>query len=668
MRLEDLTVEVRNSSLARVGQILAADLIGLELALRYNKLGAWKITLRSDHPLVDSLRAPGAGLIVTGPTGVLISGPTVSATNSKTSEDPTGTWDVIGTDDALILGERLAYPVPTTADLTLQTSAYDTRTGAAETIAKAYVNANVGPSAPVARRNSAVTIDTDLGRGTSLTVNARFDTLGELVESILTPSTLGFNITQSGASLVFTVYAPVDRSSLIRMDVDNLRLSKSEYTYSSPSATRVIVGGSGQGAARVLLERSSTESIAAETSWGRRIEVFKDARSTSATGELQASGDEILTDRGFTVEGIKVSPSDDLASMRYGVDWNLGDKVTVVVGAAQVAKIVTEVGIVITEDGVKVGATVGDPASTYSDATSAALDATTNQEARISVLERNDTVSITDATVTTAKIADSAVTSLKIADSAVTSAKIADGTIVDADVSASAAIAVSKLAASSVTLNGNSITLGGSGTVTASQITSGTLPIAQGGSGVATGAGLVPIIPTSATYGTGSGTISANGLVTFTNSTILKVLCFSSTYSRYRIYLDIQSCSANDYVYWRGLDASGNQNVTSAYNTGSMYQQSGTVPAYDNGNNVQTYSRIGYATNDDASSYIMDISNPFQTRKTKGFFVSQYSGSGLTNLSGAYVFNATTSFSGIQFAPFSIPSSWTGTIRIFGVL
>ena len=45
----------------------------------------------------------------------------------------------------------------------------------------------------------------------------------------------------------------------------------------------------------------------------------------------------------------------------------------------------------------------------------------------------------------TATVADGAVTTAKIADSAVTSAKIADGTIVDADVSASAAIASTKI-------------------------------------------------------------------------------------------------------------------------------------------------------------------------------------------------------------------------------
>ena len=66
------------------------------------------------------------------------------------------------------------------------------------------------------------------------------------------------------------------------------------------------------------------------------------------------------------------------------------------------------------------------------------------------------TVKITDANVTaaklatdsveTAKIVNSAVTEAKIADGAVTSAKIAEGTIVNADISASAAIAQSKIA------------------------------------------------------------------------------------------------------------------------------------------------------------------------------------------------------------------------------
>jgi hypothetical protein len=201
-------------------------------------------------------------------------------------------------------------------------------------------------------------------------------------------------------------------------------------------------------------------------------------------------------------------------------------------------------------------------------------------------------------------------------------------------------------------------------------ITSGTVAIARGGTGVTTGAGIVPIVPTFMNYGSGTGSISSNGLVTFTNASYLASNAwFTSAYNRYRVMLDIQSCSVNDYVYWRGVDAAGNSVTTNAYNTGTVYQQSGSVAAYDNGNTVQTYSRIGYVTNDDGASYILDIFNPFQTRKTKGHFVSQYSASGLTNLTGAFILNATTSLSGMLIAPVAgANGNWTGTIRIFGVL
>ena len=391
MRVDELTVEVRDAGLNRVGQVLPADLVGLEVASRFNAVGAWRLTLRADHPLVDVLRAPGSGLIVTGPSGVLISGPTVSASQAKTADDPEGTWEIVGTDDSVLLGERLAYPVPTTASLAAQTAAYDVRTGKAESVAKAFVNANIGPAAPVARRVSGLSIEADLARGADVSVSARFDSLGEIVSGVLAPSGLGFDLLQDGNELVFGVYEPVDRSAYIRMDVDNRRLSRSEYVYSAPGATRVIVAGQGQGAERTFIERVSAESTAAESAWGRRIEVFKDQRNTDVLAELQTAGDEVLAESGKTIVGIKVTPADDAPSMLFGVDWGLGDLVTVVVGDLEIAQVVTEAAVVVVEGGVSVGVTVGDPVTSRSGDTEArVINAQSEQQARISNLERNE--------------------------------------------------------------------------------------------------------------------------------------------------------------------------------------------------------------------------------------------------------------------------------------
>jgi hypothetical protein len=390
MIVSDLTVEVRNSSLARVGQILESDLVGSSFVPRFNNVGAWKILLRASHPMADILRTPGSGIIVTLAGTVILSGPTVTARSTKTSQDPEGVWEIEGSDDSILLANRVAYPTPSTADVTAQTNDYDTRTGAAETVIKAYVNANIGPSAPVARRVPALAIQADSARGDTVTGKARFDRLGVLLESLAVTSGLGFTIDQNGAVLTFRIFEPTDRSATIRMDVENERLEKSEYAYARPTVTRVIVAGQGAGVDRTFVEVSSVASLAAESDWSQRIEVFKDQRNTDDNGELIQAGDEILADGGMTVRSVSVSPSDD-QTMRYGSDWGLGDRVTVVVGDEQVSQIVTEVAIVITKDGVKVGATVGDPkvASAY-DSESATAQTTVNQEERISSLERNE--------------------------------------------------------------------------------------------------------------------------------------------------------------------------------------------------------------------------------------------------------------------------------------
>jgi len=339
--------------------------------------------------MADALRAPGAGLIVNGPSGVLLSGPTVSAKSVKTAEDPEGVWEITGSDDTAVLGHRIAYPTPASADVTAQGD-YEVRTGPAETVMKAYVNANLGPSAPTVRRVPGMTIEADLARGETVTGRARFQNIGELLEQLALTSGLGFDVAQNGSGLQFKVFAPTDRTSTVRMDIDNNRLTKSEYAYTAPEATRVIVAGQGQGADRTLVERTSVDSEAADAAWGKRIEVFKDQRNTSDTVELQQAGDEILADKGFTVESVSVTPSDD-QSMNYPTDWGLGDKVSVVVGDTTISQLVTEVALVITDDGLKVGATVGAPAvAAQGDVEASVIEKQADQETRISNLERNE--------------------------------------------------------------------------------------------------------------------------------------------------------------------------------------------------------------------------------------------------------------------------------------
>jgi len=388
MKITDLTVEVRNSSLARVGQLLPGDLVGAKFIQKFNNIGSWSVKLPNGHVMADALRTPGAGLIVTLPDGKIISGPTISAKLEQSISNTFGDWTIEGGDDSIILSERLGYPVPSTDDVTAQTSsAYDVRSGIAETVIKGYVNANL-VSGPVSRRVPNLIIETDGARGNTVKGQARFDVLQDLLYPIAQTGGIGYTIDQVDSDLVFKVYEPVDRTGIIRMDLQNGKLSKADYAYLRPKVTRAIVGGSGEAQERLFYEGSNAVSLEAENVWGRRVEVFVDNRGSNVNTELAQSAAEALVDNGKTIVNLNVTPSDD-QNMRYGFDWGLGDIVTVVVGDTEASAVVNTVGISVEVDGVRVSAEVGTPTPLSFE--SKLVSASNSAAQRISALERNTT-------------------------------------------------------------------------------------------------------------------------------------------------------------------------------------------------------------------------------------------------------------------------------------
>lgn len=388
MQITDLTVEVRDPNLNRVGQLTAADLVGAVFVSRYNSVGAWQVRLANGSAMGELLRQPGYGLIVTGPTGVIISGPTIGAKLEQTTDNSIGDWVIDGADDSIILEERLAYPDPSNADVSTQATTFDERSGAAETVIKDYVAANISLYSATDRAIPYLDVELNEGRGNTVSALARFDVLQELLYNLATTGGIGYTIEQNGSVLEFQVYEPRDLSGTIRMDLENGKLSKTEYSYLSPKATRAIVGGAGEAVERLFYEGTTTNSLAAETLWNRRIEKFIDERSTSDTGDFAQKSDEVLVENGTTIVNTSVTPSDDV-NMRYGYDWGLGDVVTVVIGEIESSAVVTEIGISIESDGVRIGATIGTPAPVEFE--SKIVAKSQQLDGRISNLERNTT-------------------------------------------------------------------------------------------------------------------------------------------------------------------------------------------------------------------------------------------------------------------------------------
>lgn len=396
MEYADFIVEVRNSSLARVGQLKQTDLDSLIFVPRDTAVGSWELKLpayelnaagvRVEHELCKALRQPGAGLIITGPGGVALSGPAVESMVSTDATDPDGIWSFTGVSDMHILMDALAWGDPTTYDLAAQKTSNDTQSAAAETLIYSYVSRNIGTAAVTQRKNTRLTLATDQGRGPVQQKSPRFQNLLQLVQEIVAGTTLIVDIVQVGVNLEVRVTERADLSGKIRMDIANDQLSSVNYTYSAPGATHAIVAGQGEGIERTMIMRSTSDSEAASTAWGRRIERFIDQRQTDSVTELQGAGDDSLSGDGKTITAFEVTPNPNL-NLVYGVDWTVGAKVTVVIQGQETVAIVTEVPISISSDGVLVGAVVGNPSGFTWEAT---VDAKTSDlETRLAQLEAN---------------------------------------------------------------------------------------------------------------------------------------------------------------------------------------------------------------------------------------------------------------------------------------
>jgi hypothetical protein len=391
VRLEDLIVEVRDKQLHRIGQIVAEDL-NLEATVIHNNVGNWQVTLPSEHHLADALGSPGAGIVVTGPDGsVLFSGPVSQPVREVTPEASVqGQVIFTGETDDHIVADMLAWPQPSNGDVTTQTVGHDDRTGPAETLMHEYVAANVGPNAPTARRNPYLVMGSNLARGETLTKHARFPVLGSLLNEIAAGQGLGFRVRQGqGQELVFETFAITDRSSFIKLSVENDALASLRAATTAPKVTRAIIGGAGQLEDRKFVEVSNDQSVAAEGDWGRRIEVFIDQRQEDGTDEMVQAGSEALAEGGMTITNVELVPAED-TTMRFGTDWNLGDKVTVVLQDGY------EVQTTVNGFALKANADSGFVFGvTLSDALTIVRDSSRVAEDRISNLERSDAVPAT---------------------------------------------------------------------------------------------------------------------------------------------------------------------------------------------------------------------------------------------------------------------------------
>lgn len=317
----------------------------LHLTLRFNQAGSWSLTGAATDQLRAWLKFDADGTLQ--PFGVLINWNDVVvvpviAEEAATDRKIGGHGEIIetitfaGADMLALLAQRIAYPDPLSA-WTAQTVTQVTKTGAPETVIKGLISDNMISAGDTARNVPGLAVAADLARGGTCTWHittpdpaSQATTAAQTVATSLmgiwrsiaaqASAPIGLQIALTGGQLVADCYEPSDLSAVAVFSGRLGNLSDASLDVVNPSANAVLAQSNVAGA-------NFAETAGAGAGPWRRAESFTDQSSvTGAAAVTQAVADAVSQGRAQTLLG---ATAVDIAQLRFGVDYRLGDTVAV---------------------------------------------------------------------------------------------------------------------------------------------------------------------------------------------------------------------------------------------------------------------------------------------------------------------------------------------------
>lgn len=300
----------------------------LSVTVRHNLVSTMSMTIPLSHDKFPELMADGARLVVKYRGEHLISGP-VTADEIKT-DGAKGSYTLTVEDDFRILREVLGWQVPGAAITAQGSSEYRTYTGNAETIVKDAATENAVNRLGI----PGLSVAPNLNRGAVVPggVAFRMHRMDDKLLPVIEDAGIGVSIRQQDAApgvsagLVLDVYEPATYPRAL--SVKGRTLKEATLTRTRPTASRVVVGGQGDG---ILRNFRLVTDTARETTYGMRAEVFRDARDAQdedALAVMDARGQETLNEEG-PKNGIKLTLA-GTGIFRYGPGgFRIGDRLPV---------------------------------------------------------------------------------------------------------------------------------------------------------------------------------------------------------------------------------------------------------------------------------------------------------------------------------------------------
>ena len=298
--------------------------------LRDADVGTWQMVIPSNHPLSRRMN-DGWRVIIQDNGQTVLSGPM-----TELQMDGASTYTLTGVSDLQHVQDRLLFGDPSKVWTQQTAEGKYARSGPAETVIRDIVHTNVGTGAIAARRQDGFTATSSQGRGKNVKINDRDKKLLDVLRPLARSGGVTFDAMQEDdGRIVFRFRMPVDRSRYVRFTERNGGLEEGSTSRVSPTLNYSMAAGKGTG---TYLNRREYQRA---SSWGRHIEEFLDQTSTDDDPEIKQAADEALDEgREGATASIKAK---EVPGHRFGVDFWLGDTVTVEIGAATVSEPVRQV-------------------------------------------------------------------------------------------------------------------------------------------------------------------------------------------------------------------------------------------------------------------------------------------------------------------------------------
>jgi hypothetical protein len=409
------TIDVFSKDFELQGQIRAPQ--SATFTVKFNALSRADIVLDPTDPVREFLDVPGSRIRAQYRGEELFSGPVDASSGDVTAS---GDASYSFASDWVLLQDTLAWVMPNAgtyssgllAPSSLSDDAQTVNTAphadglavgsgyytfpptltSPETAVKSLVTANC-----VTRLGLPVTVVPTQSRGgdaraAGVLPNARFGTVEDVIGDMLAWSGMELRVWHDGGSTVRVhMYEPDVWPQ--QLTVESGIVAGGKWSRTAPRATRIVVGGPGEDVARAFWDVRDTSGL--EDSWGRVVEVFRDATGANLdwpdalsdpyraakyfllrpevsaadkatfTNYLNAAGLKGLTE-GVPTSGLALTLSETQTFHFGGPDGiHLGDEVTVVVDGVPFTDRVTECALTFDNDGLsvvpKVGARSDDP-------------------------------------------------------------------------------------------------------------------------------------------------------------------------------------------------------------------------------------------------------------------------------------------------------------------